>query len=276
MRNLHQPSQRYVTALRLFAAAAVVSTLLLGPAAQAQTCKSLIATGNPEYSPYLWRDPADENKLVGANADLMQLLSKEIGIPIAVNYVGSWARVQEEAKSGRIDLVAGAFFKQARQEYMDYFYPAFQGTRTVIWTRNTQAFSYKAWSDLKGHRGLTVINNSFGEEFDRYAKEQLTINTVPSLEQALKMLALGRTDYLIYEEYPGLALAEKLNVTGLNTASTAVSNENLHLTFSHKSACNTVELRERITKALQKLTKDNVMKKLIDTNIQRWKKQTQS
>jgi polar amino acid transport system substrate-binding protein len=242
-------------------------------AAQTAPCKALVATGNPEYSPYLWRDPTDDTRLIGANADLMQLLSKEIGLPIAVKYVGSWARVQEQAKSGRVDLIAGAFFTLPRLEYMDYFHPAFRSTRTVIWTPAKNSFPYKTWSDLKGRKGLTVINNSFGEAFDRYAKEFLQIDEVSQLEQAFRMLGVGRAQYIVYEEDPGLALAAKLNYTELKTSSVAVSNEGLHLTLSHLSPCNTGELRGRIAKALHKLTKDNVMKQLVETNIQRWRQQ---
>lgn len=244
--------------------------------AYAQVCQKLVATGNPEYSPYLWRDPEDENKLIGANADLMQLLSKEIGIPIEVRYMGPWSRVQELARAGRIDLIAGAFFTNARLDYMDYFYPAFRGTRTVIWTHPMSTFRYRTWSDLRDRKGLTVVNNSFGEEFDAYAKKSLSIANVATLEQALQMLVLSRTDYVIYEEDPGLAFAAKLNITGLKTAPVAVSTENLFLTLSHKSPCNTGELRGRIAKAILSLTKENVMKALIDTNIQLWRKQNKS
>ena len=141
-------------------------------------CPLLVASGNPQYPPYLWRDPADEQKLVGANADLMQLLAKELGVAIDVKYGGSWARVQEEARLGRIDLVAGAFFTVPRLEYMDYVHPAFKETRTVIWTRADTKLPYRKWSDLVGLQGVTVINNSFGEEFDRYARESLKIATV--------------------------------------------------------------------------------------------------
>ena len=242
-------------------------------AAQTPSCKSLVATGNPEYSPYLWRDPADDTRLIGANADLMQLLAKEIGVPIDVKYVGSWARVQELAKSGRIDLIAGAFFTLPRLEYMDYFHPAFRSTRTVVWTIAKDTFPYKAWSDLKGRKGLTVLNNSLGDSFDRYAKENLQFDEVPQLEQAFRMLAVGRAQYIVYEEDPGLALAAKLNYTGLKRSAAAVSNEGLHLTLPHQSPCNTGELRGRIAKALHKLTKENVMKQLVDTNIQRWRQQ---
>lgn len=243
-------------------------------ASAVESCKGLIATGNPEYPPYLWRDPEDETRLIGANADLIQLLGKELGLPIEMRYVGTWARVQEEAKLGRIDLIAGAFFTVSRLEYMDYFYPAFRETRSVIWTRSNANIIYKKWTDLVGKHGVTVINNSFGEEFDRYAKNALKISTVPNLEQALKMLILTRADYLIYEEDPGLAFAAKMNIRGIKTISLAISNESLHLTFSHKSACNNGEMRGRIARAMYALSKQNVMNALIETNIQLWRKQT--
>jgi len=266
------PSDNVV--LQLLCCAALLLMVAFSSAARAnEPCKSLLATGNPEYPPYLWRDPEDENRLIGANAEWMQLLSKEIGIPIDIKYVGPWGRVQEEAKLGRVDLLAGAFFTLPRLEYMDYFYPAFRETRTVIWTRNNYNLPYKKWADLAGKQGVTVINNSFGEDFDRYAKESLKISMVPSLEQALKMLSLSRADYLIYEEDPGLAYVAKLNISGLKTVTPPITNENLYLTLSHKSACNTPEMRGRIAKAVYKLDKLNVMNKLIAANIQLWRKQ---
>lgn len=237
----------------------------------AEGCKQLVATGNPEYPPYLWRDAIDVNRLIGANADLMQMVSKEIGIPINVRYAGSWARVQEEAKLGRIDLVAGAFFTLERLDYMDYVYPSFRETRSVVWERLAAPIKYQRWADLQGLSGVTVINNSFGEDFDRFAKTSLKIAAVPSLEQALKMLQLGRVDYLVYEDSPAMAYIAKLGIDGLTPLATSVSNESLYLTLAHKSPCNTSELRAALAKAMYKLTRQNVMKKMLDTNIQLWR-----
>ncbi|WP_326542366.1 substrate-binding periplasmic protein [Pseudorhodoferax sp.] len=236
-------------------------------------CNGLVATGNPEYPPYLWRATPEGNRLVGANAELMQLLSKEIGLPIEVRYVGTWARVQEEARVGRVDLIAGAFFTLPRLDYMDYVYPAFHVTRSVVWMRQSQPFDYQRWQDLQGKSGLSVINNSFGEEFDRYAKEALRISTVASLEQALRMVERGRADYLIYEEGPAQAYIARLNVPGLTAEPTAISNEGLYLTLSHKSACNTPELRARLAKAMYRFERQNVMKKLVEAGVQAWRTQ---
>ena len=237
----------------------------------ADACKQLVATGNPEYPPYLWRDGADGSHLVGANADLVQMVAKEIGIPIEVRYVGSWARVQEEARLGRIDLIAGAFLTVERLDYMDYVYPEFSEARSVLWERKTAPLKYRQWSDLKNLSGMTVINNSFGEDFDRYAKKNLKINTVPSLEQAFKILQLGRVDYLVYEEAPGLAYITKFAIPGLVAANPSVSNESLYLTLSHKSPCNTTEVRAALAKAMYSLAKQGVMKKMVESNIQLWR-----
>ena len=240
-------------------------------AAPSEACRHLVVSGNPEYPPFLWRDPSDDTKLIGADADLMQLIAKELDITIEVKYVGPWGRVQEEAKLGHIDMIAGAFFTLPRLDYMDYVYPPIIETRTLVWTRKGTKLNYRQRKDLVGLQGVTVIDNSFGEDFDHYAKTSLKINTVPSLEQALKMLELGRVNYLIYEETPGLAYAEKMNIDDLKTSTASISNENLYLTMSHKSACNAGELRGQVSALMYKLTKQDVMKELIQTNIQRWR-----
>jgi len=78
-----------------------------------------------------------------------------------------------------------AFYTLPRLDYVDYVYPAFRDTRSVIWTQIGFNLHYKKWNDLIGLHSVTVINNSFGENFDRFAKESLNISTVSSLEQAL-------------------------------------------------------------------------------------------
>lgn len=267
----HYPGVRIMLARKLLLVIMLTMATVAG-LAQAQSCTQLLASGNPEYPPFLWRDPQNDTGLQGANGELMQWLGREIGIPIETRYVGSWARVQEEMRHGKLDLIAGAFFTVARLDYMDYFHPPFQAARTVIWTRASHSFAFKQWSDLKGRQGLTVINNSFGEEFDRYAKNELTIHTVPSLEQALRMLAAGRMDYLIYEEHPAQAFAARLGINGLKGSANAVSNENLYLTLSHKSACNTPEVRAKLARAMVKLQKDGGMKAMLDNALRDWRR----
>jgi polar amino acid transport system substrate-binding protein len=270
------PRPRRPANLLVHALGALACGLALAGAAQAQdACKQLIASGNPEYPPYLWRDPDDENRLVGANTEMMQWLAKEIGTPIEVRYSGPWGRVQEEVRLGHVDLIAGAFFTVPRTDYMDYFYPAFQETRSAIWTRgDNKALAFKRWADLVGKQGVTVINNSFGEEFDRYAKDKLCINQVASLEQAIQIVQAGRADYLVYEDSPGQAFLARRSITDVRMLADPVARENLYLTMSYKSPCNTPEMRGRIAKALYKLGREKGMAGFVEKGIQLWRKQS--
>ena len=232
-------------------------------------CTHLVASGNPDYPPYLWV-AKDGQTLQGAAADFIKRVGERAGVEIDVVYSGSWGRVQQHMRDGTIDLIAGAFLTLPRLEYMDYFYPAFQGTRTVIWTRDNLDLRYTQWSDLVGIEGLTVINNSFGQAFDAYALHNLLIREVPNLEQGLHMLSLGRAEYLIYEEFPGKAVASHENIANIRSYGIPVSTENLYLTMSHKSECNTGELRGKFAQAVFKLVAEGAMAEMIDENIRLW------
>ena len=166
--------------------------------AKADECKVLTATGNAEYPPYLWRKGGGGKELLGANRAIMDEIGRRLGLVIELQDVGSWARAQEMLKSGRIDLMAGAFYTVPRIQYMDYVYPAFLNTQSVVWRNTQSSMAYESREDLLGLKGLTVINNSFGQEFDEYAKKNLEIGHVASLKQAFLMVTRGRADYVLY------------------------------------------------------------------------------
>src|SRR5690606_29052947 len=106
---------------------------LPGLSSAAGKCERLVATGNPEYPPYLWRDPQSPQYLIGANADLLTLIGEGLGLKIEILYTGPWSRAQDEVRTGRVDLLAGAFLTLPRLEYMDYVHPAFFNTPSVVW-----------------------------------------------------------------------------------------------------------------------------------------------
>lgn len=237
-------------------------------------CERLVATGNPEYPPYLWRDPAQPERLIGANADLLEQIGKAVGVSIRVIYTGSWARAQEEARLGRVDLIAGAFLTPSRLETMDYIHPAFLTTDSVVWMRKDAATPYAGREDLRGLKGGTLVNNSFGPDFDTFAKQELTLEEVPSLTQAFQKLLLKRSDYVIYEHYPGLAVADTLGMADdLQPLEPPVSSEGLYLTVAHNSACNDPWLRGQLAKKMTELTAAGVPQRLLQDNLARWKAQ---
>lgn len=248
--------------------------LLPGVAGAVGKCERLVATGNPEYPPYLWRDPQSPGHLIGANADLLTHIGEQLGVKIEIIYTGPWSRAQDEVRTGRVDLLAGAFLTLPRLDSMDYVHPAFFQTPSVVWVRKGQAFPYSGWDDLRGRTGGTLVNNSFGQQFDTFAKTNLSLENVPSLTQAFQKLLLGRTEYVLYERYPGMALADTLGMEDdLESLEPPISSEGLYLTLSHDSACNEPWLRGQLAKKMTELTAAGLPETLLQRNLERWKAQ---
>lgn len=238
----------------------------------ASECASLSATGNPEYPPFLWQSQAGHH-LNGAVSHLLQRLSEKIQTPITTQYVGPWSRSQQEVRSGRVDLMAGAFYTSERADYMEYFSPAMMFTRSVVWQAVDHSFSYHQPSDLVGRWGVTVINNSFGEQFDDYARDHLNLLKVASLEQAFNMLTAGRADYVLYERGPGMAYAEHLGILDkVSAVEPSISSEGLFLAISKLSPCNTPEFKNRISIALSELVAQSVPQEAMLDGMADWAK----
>ncbi|MDF0732755.1 transporter substrate-binding domain-containing protein [Pseudomonas entomophila] len=237
-------------------------------------CRHLVATGNPEYPPYLWRDPQNPRLLIGANVDLLQHVARELGLVVEVIYAGPWSRAQEEVRTGRIDLLAGYFLTQTRRQTMDFISPPFLFTPSVVWVRRNDAFAYSGWPDLQGRNGGTLVSNSHGQAFDDYAKAHLRLEAVPSASQAFEKLLMKRNDYVIYEQFPGKALAQTLGIDGqLQVLEPPVSSEGLYLALSHNSRCNQPQLREALARQMQAVVEGPLPEALVARNLERWKAQ---
>lgn len=253
----------------------MTATLLLSPglALSENACDHLTATGNAEYPPYLWRDPHDPQHLVGANADLIKHVGTLLGLQIEVIYGGPWSRAQEEVRSGRIDMLAGYFLTTERELTLDFVRPPFLFTSSMIWVRQDDAFPYHQWSDLVGRRGGTLVNNSYGQAFDDYAKANLSLEAVPTASQAFQKLMLKRNDFVIFEQFPGKALAKKLGIeSAIESLAPPISSEGLYLALSPNSQC-IQSVRNRITDEMQKIVSSPLPEALVKSNLELWSAQ---
>ncbi|NVK73140.1 MAG: transporter substrate-binding domain-containing protein [Oceanospirillaceae bacterium] len=243
----------------------------------AKQCTSLTASGNSEYPPFLWRETSTSDDLQGVNRFFIDELSRRINIPIKLIYVGPWSRAQSEVKNGRVDLLAGAFYTNERSDYMDYFMPVILHTNSVVWQRKGSMFPFTKKEDLEGKWGVTVIDNSFGQEFDHYAQRHLNILSVSSVSQALRMLAADRVDYVLYERNPAYAYAVKLGLSdSIVPVLPYISSEGLYLTMSKRSSCNTSEIKHKIAVALQKMQQDGYTEKALIKGIEAWEKHSRT
>ncbi|TVP88311.1 MAG: amino acid ABC transporter substrate-binding protein [Pseudomonadaceae bacterium] len=236
-----------------------------------ESCKRLVASGNSQYPPLLWVDPADPGVLRGAGVTLLSQVLAEHDITLEARNVGPWARAQDDARTGRVDMLLGAFKTDDRETWMDYLHPAFTHVPSVIFVRKGHAFEFTNWDDLRGKRGSTLVNNSFGNAFDNYASEHLDISAFPSVRQSFETLLLDRVDYVIYERFQGKALAEQIGIVDqLEILPDSVITEALYFTFSKRSRCNTPELRAALAETVARLNDEGVMDELISEYSERW------
>ncbi|WP_369959094.1 substrate-binding periplasmic protein [Pseudomonas sp. MBLB4123] len=250
-------------------------TLLTMPvvALAAGKCERLVATGHPDYPPFMWRDPQKPQQLIGAQADLLARLGEELGVRIEVLHSKSWDKALDEVRSGRIDLLAGAPLTLADLETMDYVHPAPFSRADVVWVRNIASFPYIEWADLRERRGAAV-GKGFGKAFDQYAKGNLNLEQGGNLTQQLQKLMLGEVDYVVHEREPALALAHILGLQDdLLALHPPIRSEGLHLALSHNSACNDPWLRGQLAKKMTELVAAGVPDALLQRNLQRWKEQ---
>ncbi|PYF78598.1 MULTISPECIES: ABC transporter substrate-binding protein [Marinomonas] len=247
------------------------SSAVLGEETLPSSCTQLTASGNSEYPPFLWQAQPNAKTLQGVNRLIIDELSQRIDIPIRLVHVGPWSRAQNEVKNGRIDLMAGAFYTTERADYMDYFTPVMLHTTSVVWQRKDKPFAFDKKEDLIGKWGVTVINNSFGQEFDQFAQSKLSILSVASLSQALRMLAADRVDYVLYEKSPAQAYSVVLGLSDTIVARQPfISSEGLYLTMSKKSPCNNDDLKYRIAIALQEMRQEGFTEKALVEGEKLW------
>ena len=252
----------------------VLMGVLAVDAAAAPGCEKLIATGNPDYPPYLWRDPKDPRKLVGADADLLKQIGEQIGVKIELIYAGTRAEAEEDVRAGRADLLLTTPMSMMQLEQMDYVHPAMQQTLTLVWMQKARAFPYVGLDNLLGRSGELPANSELSPEFDAFARQTLLVQGSPELAKAFQKLLLGRIDYVMAERYPGQLVAEQLGIAAqLDASGPAVSSTELYLALSHNSACNDVELRGQLARKMTELVEAGVPETLLNSNMQRWQAQ---
>lgn len=251
-----------------------ISCLSISTVALAEgSCERVVATGNPNNPPFMWRDPQNPKQLIGAQADMLQSIGKDLGVQIDVLYSRSWEKAEDEVVDGRIDLLAGAALKPESLENMDFIYPPVYSHDTVVWVRNILSFPYIEWADLKARKGAKPAGD-FSPAFSEYAKANLNLEQGANLTQLFQKLMLGELDYVLSEREPGLARAYTLGLQDdLLALSPPIEGQPMFLALSHNSACNDAWLRGQLAKKMTELAASDVPQTLLERNLQLWKQQ---
>ncbi len=253
--------------------ALLLATPLAANAAAAK-CDRLIATGGADNPPFLWRDPQNPKRLVGANADLLKQITDSLDLKLEVLYTGDAGKALEEVRSGRVDLLADAVLGLQELAHLDFIHPSITALKMSAWVRNEPGFLYASREQLTGRSGTYVETTRFGSEFQTYAKENLRLRSASSLAEAVQTLLAGETDYVLHERYSAVAQAAPQGLLDdMQRLEPPVSSRGMHFAVAHDSACNGPWLRGQLAIKMTELRAAGVPQQLLVENLERWKKQ---
>ncbi|KPW47682.1 substrate-binding periplasmic protein [Pseudomonas syringae group genomosp. 3] len=258
----------------------LLSPLLLGLvmlptlAFAAGKCERLIVTGSPDAPPYLWRDPQDPKRLMGANADLLTQAAGELGIKLEVVYGGKRSQALEEVRTGRMDLLADAPMNTAQLESLDYIHPPIVQNDIMVWTRRDHAVPFNAISELHGHPGAISEKTRLTPLFEAQTRQHLTLERVSGLTPAFQKLALGEVDYVLAGRYAGMVMVQTLSLSAdLIAQPLPVDTPGLYLALSFNSACKDPWLRGQLAKKMAESAASGLAGDVIRHNLELWKAQ---
>lgn len=239
-------------------------------------CERLVITGSPDAPPLLWRDPQDPTHLIGATADVLQQVAKDVGVKIDLLYGGKRALALDEVRSGRMDILADAPLSLNELDNLDYIHPALMQTDYLVWTRKDSPLVYATAADLHGFKGAVSERARLSRDFETFAGQQLTLQRLPTLTPAFQKLLLGEVDYVLAGRYSGMAMAQSLGLsTDLIPRDVPIDQPGLYLAISHNSACNDPWLRGQLAKKMTELAGSGVTETALQRNLERWKAQLQ-
>ena len=251
-------------------------TLLPTLSLAAGKCDRLVITGSPDAPPLLWRDPQDPTHLIGATADVLQQVGKDLGLKIDLLYGGKRSLALDEVRSGRMDILADAPLNMGELETLDYIHPALVQIDYLVWTRKNSALVYSTAADLHGHKGAVSERARLSADFETFAGQHLTLQKLPTLTPAFQKLLLGEVDYVLAGRYSGMAMAQTLGMSNdLIAREVPIDQPGLYLAISHNSACNDPWLRGQLAKKMTELPASGVTEAALQRNLERWKAQLQ-
>ncbi|MES2323810.1 MAG: transporter substrate-binding domain-containing protein [Pseudomonadota bacterium] len=190
-------------------------------------------TGHPNWPPFSWQSG---DRIVGIGADLAELVFSDIGLDVVSKSSGNWKRARAQAEFGAVDVLVAAYRTPERQHYLAYPETPFMEDVNVVWVRDGKAFPFRKWDDLVGRRGTAMLGESYGEAFDHFITQRLTMEWVSTPSQSLQKLAMGRVVYYPFSVHGGKIQVKQLNFSGrIVNLPHPILTENIYLAISKKS-----------------------------------------
>ena len=234
-------------------------------AAPAQ-CETIRVNGTHDWYPIVMRR-VESDGFSGILFDVSLKLFTQLGVRLEVQRKTPWKRLFLQMDEGSLDAILGVYWTRERAE--KYLYSdAITRDDVAIFVKKGSESRYQNLSDLIGLQGVRPLGGSYGEEFDQYAKKNLSIKQVPSEEQdrIIKMVAFGRADYAVLGRFDGLAdIRTSGNQGNVVELPWRVTNNPVHILIAKNSPC--AQLLPDINRVISEMHQDGTIKQLEESYL---------
>jgi ABC-type amino acid transport substrate-binding protein len=208
--------------------------------------------------------------LRGIFPDLGREIFESLDVPVAIGPELPWKRLLTLLEFGQIDVLAGAYLTRERAEKFGVSRPVMQ-EEVRVFARTDLPVKPEGLDDLVGLRGVAPFGASFGEEFDTFAAEKLSIDRQPTDDflTNMRLVKERKADFLILPRQDGERMIGEAKAEGLvEMLPWPAAVNTLHYLFSKTTPC--LELLERFDEELQRKLDAGAL----DVLIQRYRKTT--
>jgi len=243
-------SRRFVVCAAWAAASSIIPGVLY---ADQQACEALVAVSYLDAS-FDQAHALDKQAQHRLNADVLKVLAQKTQLKITVDSAQG-AKALAAVRSGRVDLIIGVSQQSDTEARLDYLKPAYAQKTYRLWRRTGEQLSLQQWPELRGLRGIRVLEQKQFADFDMQANLlNWPVRSVETLDMAIDRILQGRADYVLAEQegFQQL-LVEKELAQRFEFTEPPVQILGLFLALSKDSACNSEQLRSTLSKALVKL-----------------------
>lgn len=235
-----------------------------GTAAASGDCSEVRVNGSSNWFPVSMRR-TPESRLEGVFPDLAEKVFTGLDVPIVPGPDMPWKRLLVLLENGRIDVLAGAYLARERAEKFGVSRAVISEDVAVI-VRAGLPTRPENLEGLVGLRGLAPFGSSFGDSFESFAAEKLTVDRHPvdQLDQLMRLLVEEKADYLVIPRQDGEQMIDDTgshDLVEILPWPAAVST--LHFLFSRTSPC--ISMLEAFDRELTRAIGDGALSGLMET-----------
>lgn len=218
-------------------------------------------SGHPDYPPIIWESGGT---LKGASVELIAIALKNLGHKPILVPLGTWGRAQAEVKGGRVDILLPPYKTPEREKYYSFSEGPLFLDRTVIFMKKGKSIKFKSYKDLRSYDGIAIVNDSFGDKFDKADKKYGLLKRMSKTQQSLEFLLKNRADYLVAGERAVTSLISNLGLDGkFDIHEQVILETGMYSAISKKSSFNNKPFKESFFREISRLIEEDRQKKLL-------------